>query len=48
LEKALKTSYNTASRAVEVLIKKGVLSPVKAEARRDRVFCAKALLQILE
>jgi len=48
LEKALKTSYNTAARAVELLMKKGVLSPVKAEARRDRVFCAKALLQILE
>ena len=48
LEKALKTSYNTAARAVELLVKKGVLSPVKAEARRDRVFCAKALLQILE
>ena len=48
LEKALKTSYNTAARAVELLMKKGVLSPVKAEARRDRVFCAKDLLQILE
>lgn len=48
LEKALKTSYNTAARTVDLLIKKNVLSPVKAEARRDQVFCAKALLDILE
>ncbi|MBP7830377.1 MAG: Fic family protein [Kiritimatiellae bacterium] len=48
LEKALKTSYNTAARAVDLLVKKGVLSPVKAEARRDRVFCARSLLNILE
>ena len=48
LEKALKTSYNTAARAVDFLVKKGVLSPVNAKAKRDRVFCAKALLKILE
>jgi Fic family protein len=48
LQKALRSSYNTAARAVALLIKKGVLSPVKAEARRNRVFCAGALLQILE
>lgn len=48
VEKTLKTSYNTAARAVELLVKRGVLSSVKAEARRDRVFCAKALLGILE
>jgi Fic family protein len=48
LEKSLKTSYNTASRAVEWLLKKKILIPVKTEARRDRVFCAKKLLDILD
>jgi Fic family protein len=43
----LKVAYTTAQRAVQRLEKEGILSPL-TDARRDRVFCAQAVLQILE
>jgi|WetSurMetagenome_2_1015567.scaffolds.fasta_scaffold15256_5 Fic family protein len=43
----LGVAYTTAQRAIWALMRQGVLSPVSA-ARRDRVFVAKAILDILE
>jgi hypothetical protein len=43
----LGVAYTTAERAIERLGAASVLRPV-LRARRDRVFCAKALLAILE
>lgn len=43
----LKVAYTTAERAIERLEGASILRPV-SRARRDRVFCAKALLAILE
>ena len=40
-------AYNTAVRAIEQLEHIKVLSPV-GDARRDRVICARAILDILE
>ncbi|MFM8720070.1 MAG: hypothetical protein ACKOFH_11175, partial [Chthoniobacterales bacterium] len=39
--------YNTAALAIRQLQQEGVVVQ-KGEARRDRVFCAQALLDILE
>jgi len=46
-EKALGLAYNTVVRAIDQLVKLGAIREI-SEARRDRVFCAKALLDILE
>lgn len=46
-EEKLVIAYNTAMRAIGQLEKLKVLNQV-SEARRDRVFCAKAILDILE
>lgn len=46
-EKQLNLAYNTVARAIGQLEKLGVLMEVSA-AKRDRVYCAKALLDILE
>jgi molybdenum-dependent DNA-binding transcriptional regulator ModE len=43
----LEVAYTTAERAIERLEAASVLRPV-SRARRDRVFCARALLRILE
>jgi ribosomal protein S25 len=43
----LKVAYTTAERAIERLEAASILRPV-SRARRDRVYCAKALLGILE
>ncbi len=43
----LSVAYTTAQRAVGALVKLGALAPVSA-ARRDRVFVARAILDILE
>ncbi len=45
--KRLRVAFTTAQRAVGKLEDLGILRQVK-RARRDRVFCAKALLEILE
>lgn len=46
-EKKLKIAYNTALRGIVRLEEAGIVTKV-SEARRDRVYCAKALLDILE
>jgi Fic family protein len=46
-EQKLSIAYNTAMRAIGQLQEQGILTAV-TEARRDRVFCAKVLLDILE
>ena len=43
----LKVAFTTAQRAIEKLERSGILKPVTA-AKRDRVYCAKALLDVLE
>lgn len=43
----LEVAYTTAERAIERLQRASIVRPV-SRARRDRVFCAKALLAILE
>ncbi len=43
----LKVAYTTAERAVERLGAASILSPI-SKAKRDRVFCARALPAILE
>lgn len=43
----LGVAYTTAQRGIEALLRQGVLSPA-SDARRDRVFVAKAILDILE
>jgi Fic family protein len=46
-EQHLDVAYNTAALAIRHLVQAGVIVQ-KGDARRDRVFCAKALLDILE
>lgn len=46
-EKKLGVAYNTVMRAVEQMRRRGILHQV-GEAKRDRVFCARRLLDILE
>ncbi|MEN9813751.1 MAG: hypothetical protein RL479_2437 [Verrucomicrobiota bacterium] len=46
-ERRLGVAYNTVMRAVVALEQAGVLTKV-GESRRDRVFCARAILDILE
>ncbi|MBI1842196.1 MAG: Fic family protein [Verrucomicrobia bacterium] len=46
-EKTLGLAYNTVVRAIDQLVKLGAVREI-SEARRDRVFCAKAVLDILE
>lgn len=43
----LKVAYTTAERAIERLGAASILKPM-SRARRDRIFCARALLEILE
>jgi Fic family protein len=43
----LRVAFSTVQRGVDRLVKAGILSQV-GEARRDRVYCAKELLTILE
>ena len=43
----MKIAYNTALRGIVRLEEAGIVTKV-SEARRDRVYCAKALLDILE
>ena len=43
----LKVAFTTAQRAIQRLVKLGILAPA-SDARRDRVYCARALLDILE
>jgi len=43
----LGVAFTTAQRAIERLERVGILRPVN-DARRDRVYCAKALLDVLE
>lgn len=43
----LGVAFTTAQRAVERLEKSGILKPV-SKAKRDRVYCAQALLDVLE
>ncbi len=47
VEKRLKVAFTTAQRAVERLQAAGILKQVN-QAKRDRVYCAAALLKILE
>lgn len=47
VERRLKVAFTTAQRAVERLQAAGILKQVN-QARRDRVYCATALLKILE
>ena len=46
-EQRLRIAYNTAMRAIGQLEKQGIVKEVSG-AKRDRVFCAKKLLDILE
>ena len=46
-ERRLGVSYNTVMRAIEALVAGGVLTKV-GESKRDRVFCARAVLDVLE
>ena len=46
-ERRLGVAYNTVMRAIDQLERRNVLTKVGA-ARRDRVFCARAILDILE
>jgi Fic family protein len=43
----LSVAYTTAQRAVERLSAAGILTPI-SEAKRDRVYCAREVLEILE
>ena len=43
----LGVAFTTAQRAIQRLEKLGILAPV-SDAKRDRVCCARALLDILE
>ncbi len=47
VEQRLDIAYNTAMRAIGLLEKQGIVKEVSG-AKRDRVFCAKNLLDILE
>ena len=46
-EAQLGVAYNTAAAALRRLVKLRIMKQI-GEARRDRVFCAQALLDILE
>ena len=46
-EQKLNLAYNTVMRAIGQLEEQGIVVAT-SEAKRDRVFCAKALLEILE
>jgi Fic family protein len=46
-ERRLDVAYNTVMRAIEALVTGGVLEKV-GDSKRDRVFCARAILDILE
>jgi Fic family protein len=46
-EKKLSVGYNTVARAVAVLEERGIVKLV-GNRKRDRVFCARAILEILE
>jgi Fic family protein len=46
-EAQLEVAYNTAAAALRRLVKLGIVKQI-GEGRRDRVFCAQALLNILE
>jgi len=43
----LEVAFTTAQRAIERLESAGIVRPV-SDAKRDRVFCAQALLDVLE
>ena len=43
----MEVAFTTAQRAIERLAKLGILKQV-SDAKRDRVYCARALLDILE
>jgi Fic family protein len=43
----LEVAFTTAQRAIERLERAGIVTPV-SDAKRDRVYCAKALLDVLE
>jgi ribosomal protein S25 len=45
--KDLKVAFTTAQRAVQYLEKLGIVREI-SKARRDRVYCATAILRILE
>jgi Fic family protein len=47
LSERLQVAFTTAQRAINVLVEKGILSQVD-NARRDRVFCAEAIMKILD
>lgn len=47
VEKKLRVAYNTALRGIQKLERARILEEI-SKARRDRVYCAKALLDILE
>jgi len=46
-EKQLGMAYNTVTRAIGQLEKRGIVKEVSG-ARRDRAYCARELLEILE
>ena len=46
-EAQLEVAYNTAAAALRRLVKLRIVKQI-GEARRDRVFCAQALLDVLE
>jgi Fic family protein len=43
----LRVAFTTAQRAVDALVESGVLAPV-SDAKRSRVYCARALLDVLD
>jgi Fic family protein len=47
LSQRLRVAFTTAQRAIQVLSKEGILSQVDT-AQRDRVFCATAIMKILD
>jgi Fic family protein len=47
LSERLKVAFTTAQRAINVLVEKGILSQID-NAQRDRVFCATAIMEILD
>jgi len=47
LSERLKVAFTTAQRAIHVLVKEGILSQVD-NTQRDRVFCARAIMDILD
>ncbi len=47
LSQRLRVAFTTAQRAIDVLVREGILSQVDT-AQRDRVFCATAIMNILD